>query len=207
VKQEALAEGNVQAARAEVSMKSIVEEPLVSLAQLDKKREVEIQKVTRISHAQLTSHASKLASASITLPVTASMELTTRHPYDAAGLMDVYKPGRWDCTSNLLYMFAIVATGPDPGEWDGSVVYANFKPSVPGTYLIVATFSGYQITMNLYGPWGVNTAYTPTTSDIGTAIALWTAAAGDTLYFDLNFTAPSGEAGLGYLESIQVFAL
>jgi len=188
-------------------MKSAVQEPSVSLAQLDEKRKVEIRKITRISHAQLTSHASKLASKAITLPVAASTELTARHPYDAAALMDVYKPGRWDCTSNLLFMDTIVATGPSPGQWDGSVVYANFKPSAPGTYLIVATFTGYQITMNLYGPWSVNTAYTPTTSDTGTAIALWAAAAGDSLYFDLTCTAPGGEASIGYLESLQVFAL
>jgi hypothetical protein len=188
-------------------MKSTLQEPALSLAQLDKKRKVDVQKITRISHAQLTSNASKLANKAITLPLTALMELTARHPYDAAGLMDVYKPGRWDCTSNLLFMDTIVATGPFPGEWDGSVVYANFKPSTPGTYLIVATFTGYQITMNLYGPWGTNTAYTPTTSDTGTAIALWTAAPGDSLYFDLNCTSPGGEASIGYLESLQVFAL
>jgi hypothetical protein len=188
-------------------MKNAVEEPLVSLAQLQKNRKAEIQKITRISHAQLTSLASKLANKPVTIPKASLMELSTRHPYDAAGLIDVYKPARWDCTSNLLFMDTIVMTGPSPGEWEGTVVYGSFTAPAAGTYMIVATFSGYQITMNLYGPWGTNTAYTPATSDTGTVIALWTATAGERLSFDINCTAPGGQLGMGYLESIQVFAL
>jgi hypothetical protein len=60
-----------------------------------------------------------------------------------------------------------------------------------------------QITMNLSGPWGKNTAYCPTISDSSAAVALWSGTAGQTLHFSINCTGQI----LGYLESIQVFAV
>ena len=179
----------------------------VSLAKFDKRKVVETPAIKRTSQAQLIAHAAKFAKRSINALAAPTMELSARHPYDPAGLIDVYKPGRWDCTSNLLSMDTIVMTGPSPGEWEGTVAYGTFKAPANGTYLVVAHFSGYQTTMELHGPWGNNTAYTATTSDTGVAISLWTANAGDNLSFTLNCTAPGGQASIGYLESIQIFNL
>jgi hypothetical protein len=131
------------------------------------------------------------------------MSLTARHPYDAAGFMDSYKPGRWDCESNLVFMDVIRQVGPSAGEWDGTVVYGRFTAAADGTYLVVGNFSGYQVTMNLHGPWGNNTAYCATTSDHAQAMALWAGTPGATLFFTINMTGPI----IGYLESIQVYLL
>jgi hypothetical protein len=98
----------------------------VSLAKFDKRKVVETPAIKRASQTQLIAHAAKLAKRSINALAAPSMELSVRHPYDPAGLIDVYKPGRWDCTSNLLFMDTIVVTGPSPGEWDGTVAYGTF---------------------------------------------------------------------------------
>jgi hypothetical protein len=83
------------------------------------------------------------------------MELTARQPYDAArGNIDVYQPGRWDTTYDLIFMDTIRQVGPDPGEWDGSASYIMFKPPSSGSYLIVGNFTGYQTTAHPFGPWG-----------------------------------------------------
>jgi hypothetical protein len=179
----------------------------VALANLARHKVADAPVVSRASHAQLIAHAAKLAKRNINVLAAPTMELSARHPYDPAGLIDVYKPGRWDCTSNLLFMDRIVSTGPSPGEWDGTVAYGTFKAPADGTYLVVAHFSGYQTTMAMHGPWGTNTAYTATTSDTGVVISLWAAMAGEDLWFTLNCTAPGGEASIGYLESIQTFNL
>ena len=179
----------------------------VALANITRHKVAERPVVKRATPSQLIAHAAKLAKRNISVLAAPTMELSARHPYDPAGLIDVYKPGRWDCTSNLLFMDTIVSTGPSPGEWDGTVAYARFKAPANGVYLVVAHFSGYQTTMAVHGPWGTNTAYTASTSDVGTVISLWDATAGEDLGFTLNCTAPGGEASVGYLESIQVFNL
>ena len=128
------------------------------------------------------------------------LELTARQPYDATnGNMDVYHPGRWDTSSNLVYMNPIVSTGPNPGEWDGTVIYVSCGTSSSTGYLVAVHFSGYQTTMHLHGPWGDNTAYTATTSDTGAVFGF--APGTDGLSFTVNCTAPI----LGYLESILVY--
>ena len=98
-------------------------------------------------------------------------------------------------------MDVIRQVGASVGEWEGSVVYARFNAPSNGTYIVVANFSGYQITMNLHGPWGNSTAYCPTTSDHAQATALWAGTAGKTLFFSINLTGPI----IGYLEPVQVF--
>lgn len=171
------------------------------LGELGLRERAEAPKVARLSRVELVELASEVARRRVTVGEAPAMELTARHPFDGAGFMDVYRPGRWDCEANLVFMSVIVSTGESPGMWDGTVVYARFQAPAAGTYLVVGNFSGYQVTMNLNGPWGKNTAYCATTSDHVAASALWTGAAGETLFFTMNCTGPI----LGYLESVQVF--
>jgi hypothetical protein len=134
------------------------------------------------------------------------MELSARQPYDATyGNIDVYQPGRWDTTYNLIFMDTIRQVGPEPGEWDGSASYIMFKPAASGTFLIVGNFTGYQTTAHLRGPWGENTAYTAQTSDSGVVVALYET--DQEFEFNLDFTVPNNDYGIGYIESIQVFSM
>jgi hypothetical protein len=131
------------------------------------------------------------------------LELSARRPYDAVhGLMDVYMPGRWDTTSDLIFMTPIV-TGSSPGEWTGSVAYIQFIPDSPGTYLVLCNFTGFETTAHLHGPWGETTAFTAETTDNGVVSAVWDGSGGTNLFFTVNFTASI----LGYIRSIQVFTL
>ncbi len=65
----------------------------VSLAKFDKRKVVETPAIKRTSQAQLIAHAAKFAKRSINALAAPTMELSARHPYDPAGLIDVYKPG------------------------------------------------------------------------------------------------------------------
>jgi len=161
---------------------------------------------TRISKEALAEVASGLAATSEIVLPELLMELTARQPYNAAlGNIDVYQPGRWDTTSDLIYMDTIRQVGPDPGEWDGSASYIYFKPVSNGNYLIVGNVTGYQTTAHLFGPWGETTAYTAQTSDSGVVAALYET--DQEFEFNLTFTAPDNGYGIGYIESIQVFSL
>ena len=170
---------------------------------LQKRHSAKSPVVKAAVRAVLIEAAGRLLGKPANLPQAPVMTLTARHPHDPAGLMDVYHPGRWDCSSNLVFMDVIRQVGPSVGEWDGSVVYARFTAASSGSYLVVGNFSGYQITMNLSGPWGKNTAYCATTSDHAQATALWSGTAGGSLSFTINMNGPY----LGYLESIQVYLL
>jgi hypothetical protein len=167
----------------------------------------ETPQFTRVSHEAVAEIASGLgAKPGIALSEALVMELTARQPYDATyGNIDVYKPGRWDTSSNLIFMDTIRQVGPSPGEWDGSASYIEFKPASNGTYLMVGNFTGYQTTAHLNGPWGENTAYTAQTSDSGVVVALY--ATDQQFEFNLNFTVPNNDYGIGYIESIQVFSM
>lgn len=159
-------------------------------------------KVRRITREALAEIVSQLCKPGTGIATTPAMELTARHPYDPAGFMDSYHPGRWDCEYNLVFMTGIHSTGPSIGEWDGTVVYARFKAPATGTYLVVGNFSGYQTTMNLNGPWGNASAYSPTTLNSTAVTALWTGTANQQLFFTMSCTWI-----MGYLESIQIFQL
>ncbi|GAB4040396.1 hypothetical protein [Spirosoma gilvum] len=177
----------------------------VTADQLQAHRTVEAPSLKRLSRSQLVKQVADLtAKARISLETNPPlMELTARHPYQDAGFMDFYRPGRWDCESNLVFMEAIRQTGPSPGQWEGTVGYLRFKAPKAGTYLIVINFTGYQITMNLSGPWGTNTAYSPTTSSTGVATAIWTGTKGAQVFFTI-----SCKGGImGYLQSAQVFLI
>ena len=149
----------------------------------------------------------EIASESLRQPIKVSarpvFEISTRHPYDAAGRMDVHHPGRWDTSSDLIFMYPIVQTGPSVREWDGTVIYANYKTPVSGRFLVVGHFTGSQITMNLYGPWGKRSAFSATPSTAAAVTAFWTASAGDSLWLTMSCTGQI----VGYVQSIQVFAV
>jgi hypothetical protein len=168
---------------------------------------VDVPQFTRAGQDTLADMASDLGvGPGIVFNEALLMELSARQPYDANhGNIDVYKPGRWDTSSNLIFMDTIRQVGPSPGEWDGSASYIEFTPPSNGTYLIVGNFTGYQTTAHLIGPWGENTGYTAQTSDSGVVVALY--ATDQQFQFNLNFTAPNNGYGLGYIESIQVFSM
>jgi hypothetical protein len=136
---------------------------------------------------------------------TLELDLTARHPHADAGLMDFYAPGRWDCTYDLVYMMSIHQVGPSVGEWEGTVGYARFKAPAEAAYIVVVNFSGYEQTMGLYGPWGVTTAYSATTSDSPSTVALWNGTAGQDLYCEFSSRSNDGYSGIAYLNSFQVF--
>ena len=129
--------------------------------------------------------------------------LTPRHPYDESSKarIDSYHPGRWDTESDLVYMSPIVQTGPSPGEWDGTVIYASLPNLGTGVYLVSGIFSGYDITMSLHGPWGTTTAYNAVTSTTTSVLATATVNTG--LFFTLNCKG----TGLGYLSAIEIYPM
>lgn len=155
--------------------------------------------IRRRSDDELVDIASRQLDRSIRFTDAAAFELTARRPHTDAGRMDFYRPGRWDCEIDLVFMSAIV-TGPSPGMWEGTVGYVRYVTPNTGLHLVAIHFSGYQTTMEARGPWGLATAYSPTTSDHPTVTALWQANAGDLL----NFTIQCKGDGIGYLESIRV---
>jgi hypothetical protein len=174
-----------------------------STGELRQHQSARAPKVAALTRARLVDLVTKVGIGKVGPSAKAAMELTARHPYDAAGFMDVYNPGRWDCDANLVFMSVIVSTGSSPGMWDGTVAYVQFRAASAGTHLVVANFSGYQITMNLRGPWGTTSAYCATTSDAVAATALWNATVGETLFFTIDCTG----SGISYLESARVFLL
>lgn len=177
----------------------------LTLDQLQAHQSVDIPRVKRMGRTQLAKQVANLtikakANLLATPPV---MELTARQPYTAAGFMDFFKPGRWDCESNLVLMSAIRQTGPSPGQWDGTVGYLRFKAPKIGNYVIVINFTGYLITMQLVGPWGTHTAFSPTASSTGVVTASWSGAKGQQVFFTISCKGSI----MGYLQSAQVFSV
>jgi hypothetical protein len=164
------------------------------------------KKIKRTTKPALTKSATALVGRRIILPETLELELDARHPYDPAGLMDFYMPGRWDSTYDLVYMDTIV-TGADPGEWTGTAAYLQFTAPSDGLYLVVMHFSGVDITMRLFGPWGTTSAHTNTPSDAGAVLAAWVGGAGSTLYFEASCITSDNEYGIGYLAAVEVYLL
>jgi len=161
----------------------------------------------RMHHEAVSRLATEAAGQPVVVAAPAEvLALTAQQPYDLPhGNVDVYKPARWDTSANLIFMDSIRQVGPSPGQWEGSVAYAEFKPASSGTFLVVCHFTGYQTTMHLRGPWGETTAYTAETSDSGAVLAQWT---GDQRFeFTMTCTVPNNDYGLGYIESILVYAI
>ena len=175
----------------------------LALAHLNDRKSVEAPRLERLSVDRLAAIASEATQRQVIQLLPPALELSARRPYDEAnGLMDVYMPGRWDATSDLVFMDPIV-TGASPGEWTGSVAYVQFNPAAPGTYWVVGHFTGFETTAHLHGPWGDNTAFTAATTDAGVVSALWDGSGGGSLFFTMNFTGTS----LGYIQSIQVYPM
>jgi hypothetical protein len=169
---------------------------------LTQRKNVDAPTIERVDIRRLGEIATDIFKKPVVAPKEPLMELSARYPFDATyGRIDSYHPGRWDTESNLVFMHPIVQIGPSVGEWDGTVIYAVFNAPAAADYMVVGNFSGYDTTMHLFGPWGEHTAYTAQTTDNGAVVALWNGGGG--LYFTMNCKG----SGLGYLESIQVFAL
>jgi hypothetical protein len=169
---------------------------------IDERRKVERLTVTRFEAAQVAGVLSKFGQVVTKLPDAPLLRLSARTPWHATlGRLDSFEPGRWDTELDLVFMLAIRQVGQSPGEWDGTVVYGHFVPPAAGHYLLVGNFSGYETTMSMTGPWGVSTAYTATTSDHHQVSALWTGSE------EFDFSLSCTGAGMGYLESLQVFEL
>lgn len=133
------------------------------------------------------------------------LSLSARNPFDPLnGQMDVYMPGRWDSSLDLVFMEHIV-TGANPGEWNGSVAYVEFKAQANGDHFVSVQFSGYQTTMELHGPWGTASAYTATPADTGYVGAVWVGGADESLFFTVNSRGPDNLAGIGYLSAVEVY--
>jgi hypothetical protein len=161
---------------------------------------IEVPLLERVSSARIAELASELLHEEVAPTEPALVELSARRPYDPVANLDVYMPGRWDTTSDLIFMDTIVHLGTR-GEWVGSAAYVEFRPPGSATYLIVVHFTGAEITMHLTGPWGENTAYTASASEAGAVVALWT---GGETAFGMHCT-DNNEYSLGYIESVQIF--
>ena len=161
---------------------------------------IEVPLLQRVSSARIAELASELLDEELAPTEPALLELSARHPYEPLGNLDVYMPGRWDTSSDVIFMDTIVQHG-GRGEWVGSAAYVEFRPPAPGTFLIVVHFTGTEITMHLTGPWGENTAYTASPSDPGAVVALWT---GGETSFGMHCT-DNNEYSLGYIESVEIF--
>ena len=172
------------------------------LAQLKEQKELVAERQPLISEADLAKVVSQLTKDQAVL--NAMMQLSARQPYDAVlGSVDMYQPGRWDTSLDLIFMFPIVHPNPSsPGEWTGSVGYINFKPPSTGTYVMVVHFYGYQMTMNLNGPAGTTTAFS--SSNTPTAVGmLFTGSGGTATSFSFACTG----IYVGFVQLIQVFQL
>lgn len=146
--------------------------------------------------AELSTIASEQLGQKLTVSAL-EMQLTARHPYDPAGLMDFYQPGRWDTTYDLIYMSSDFASN------SASAGYGQFTAQDAGQRLVVLNFNGYQTTLRAFGPWGTVSAYSPTASGNVTLTALWNAQAGETLFFSFSFTGGI----IGYINSVEVHSL
>ncbi|MCU1260905.1 MAG: hypothetical protein JWO80_3790 [Bryobacterales bacterium] len=168
------------------------------LTQLKEQKETVIQRQPLISEAGLAKLVSQLTKGPVALkpPV---MQLSARQPYDSVnGLVDMYQPGRWDATSDLIYMQPIVHPNPaSPGEWTGSAGYITFHPPSSGTYVMMVHFFGYQVTMSLNGPAGTTTA----SSFSNTPAAVAMLFSGGPTGFSFACTG----IYLGFVQSIQAF--
>lgn len=129
------------------------------------------------------------------------MELSAQDPFHDHGLIDGYSIGRWDTSTDHIYMDPFV-NGPSIGEWTGSVLYGRFKAPEAGAFLVVVHFYGYQITMGLHGPWGtMNAASVENVPNF--VSAQWTGAAGASMWFNIICSG----LYLGFVQKIKVFKL
>jgi len=172
------------------------------LMQIKQSKTLVIDRQPLISEAGLAKLVSQLTDGPVALkpPV---MQLSAQHPYDSKhGFVEMYMPGRWDTSTDQIYMDPFVTNPMKVGEWTGSVGYITFHPPSSGTYVMVVHFYGYQISMRLSGPGG--TATSASDSNVSTAVAmLFSSNSGTAVFFDFVCTG----IYLGFIQSIQVFQL
>jgi hypothetical protein len=179
----------------------IVTKDIISLEEINRFREEKIPDIKEISFEELTAIARKMPNVSGALASTPVMELSARKPYDTKGLMDFYQPGRWDSTSNSVFMSAIRQTGPSPGQWDGTVGYIQFKAPKTGLYMVVINFTGYQATIKHNGPWGTSTAYSATASTAAAVVSIFNGTLNTNVYSSVTFSGGL----MGYLKSVVFY--
>ena len=169
----------------------------LSLTELTKQVPAKAPKL--LSRAKLTSLAAKLAKRRVTLAQAPVMELTPRHPYDAAGAMDFLNATIWYSSLGLILLDRREIPGP---ERMGAVF---FTAPADGTYLIVANFyTTGNTTLTLRGPWGDSSANaTPLVHTA--ALALWTATAGPGR--KLSFTVTCTGVVTARILGFQVFSM
>jgi hypothetical protein len=169
-----------------------------SVTELNSLRESKALDVKPLTKAQLAKLEPAFAAAA-PAPVSV-MSLSARKPFGRNGFIDVYKPGRWDCSSGLVFLDPVVASSP--GVWTGSVVYGSFKAPAKKTYLLAVHFYGWDITLHLHGPFGDTTAHsqsnTPTIASAQRQLNQ-----GQTMNFQFNVTGNY----LGFLSKIEVLRL
>ena len=165
----------------------------LELGDLKEREVVAPPKADPLSAKDLASVASAQLNRRVELQSDAALTLSARHPFDDAGLMDFFRPGRWDTTIDLVFMTSDFGGEPSAG-------YAQFTASDTGSYLVAVRISGHQTTLKVGGPWGTVSAFSATTSDHPVATALWDGKEGDTLFFSFSFTGGI----IGYIESIEV---
>ena len=136
------------------------------------------------------------------------LTLTTRAPYADNGLLDFYAPGRWDCTSGLVYMGSIHQVGASVGEWEGTVGYATYTVAEPGTYLVALAFRGLNQTMRMSGPFGdVSMSANSSSKTMWLTATITTTAANEKVWTNFSSREDHGWAGLAYFEEFSVHRL
>lgn len=159
---------------------------------VNSKRNERAPTYTKMTDAQV--HAKidyQLGKAKYRGPARLPPQLNARKPWITGANIDVYRPGRWDSSYNVVF-FRTIVTGDSVGEWDGTVGYVEFKPPSTGQYLVMTHFSGYKARCDVSGPWGVSSSATETTSEEGLVATVYTATNTNKLYFTFNFKRTDG---------------
>jgi hypothetical protein len=131
-------------------------------------------------------------------PIGSGPMLSARTPWIDCAYVDVYRPGRWDTTSDTVF-FEGITTGSSPGQWDGSVAYVEFTPPSTGKYLILTHFSGYKTQCDVNGPWGTASATTNATTDDGLVVTLYNATNTNKMGYTFSFKGSTSGGGImGY---------
>ena len=168
-----------------------------TLKQLASQRLVDTPYVKALSRAQLAKAEPAFAAAP---PPTVVMTLSARKPFGQRGYIDVYKPGRWDCESDQVFLDPIVVSSP--GVWTGSVVYGNFTAPTTKNYLLAVHFYGADITLKLSGPFGDVTAHS-VQNQAAVATARYQLSQGQKTWFQFNCVG----IYLGFLTKIEMLRL
>jgi hypothetical protein len=168
-----------------------------TLKQLASQRLVDAPYVKALTRAQLAKVEPAFAAAP---SPTVVMALSARKPFGQRGYIDVYKPGRWDCESDQVFLDPIVVSSP--GVWTGSVVYGNFTAPTTKSYLLAVHFYGWDITLKLSGPFGDVTAHS-LQNQAAVATAQYQLSQGQKTWFQFNCVG----IYLGFLTKIEMLRL